>query len=472
MKTIPKKNRLLACLGILLLGFAIMAFMRYQNRDSYDPLSDVSIADDAVFLSMFPIDGFREADFSTYEGISLSKVSHVFPDQESLDHALRMLAKNQYHPDLIYLGLDPARITPDQVNEMFSLFPAAGFKIYLENRPLSKWTELKDMEYVWKAYLNLTTFLASSPRAKVYPFFAQEWIIADAENYLPDGSLKEDVAQRVFLISLFSDSARDCQIQPEDVEELFAQFHALLQNAKTGSYRFLDLSDKNIIFLGDSIFGNYSDRRSIPEQLHAMSGANVFNCGWGGATAAQNGARSFPGMLEALLSGDLNTSPTDSQFHAGLTKYLSDNSLEDLNSPDTILVLHYGINDYIQGIPVETSDRHDPYSLCGSMRNGIEQIQELLPEASVIIVIPNHIFFFQEGTEILSEQGSIYEDYINGLIRVAAEYHLPTLDDYHDVINSKKQSVHVEDGIHPNDYGRFQIAYALMHAISALISHP
>ena len=467
MKTHAKKY-IGASLCILLPTVALIFLILMTKTLFYDPVSDIPIDQDGFFLSMFPIDGFSEEDFTTYEGITVKRSDHLYTDHQKMLKAFQLLSDHAYQPKMIYLGLDPDKITVQQAGELLSVFPDTTFKVFLKYRSILEWKTMDDYESLLSKYQDLTTFLASADNAKVYPFFAEEWIIADANNYQDNGGLKEDVSNRLFLYALFSEEERDCRILPGEVSDLFSRFRGLIKSIRSGEYGFQDLSDKSIIFIGDSVFGNFTDRRSIPVQLHNMSGADTFNCGWGGSRASYCDKSHFSYILDAILGAQPNLLPSDSQSFLGLTEFLSIKGSSALNSPDTVYVLHFGINDYISGAPVETEDPYDAYSLCGAMRAGIERLQSDCPDSRILIVIPNHLFAFERGTAVINEEAGVYENYIEGLIKVANEYHLPYLDDYHQIINSEKQATHVNDGVHPNDSGRFLIAYGLMHAIAKL----
>lgn len=437
----------------------------------YDPSAKLSQDSDGFFLSMFPVDGFQEEFFVTYEGITISRSDHIFTNGNKLLKAFHSLSSHAFSPKMIYLGLDPGKLTMQQVEELLDTFPNASYKVFLKYRSLLEWKTMDDFEPLFSKYRELTEYLSSCANVRIYPFFAEEWIIADVNNYQDNGGLKEDVSKRVYLYALFSEEERNCQIMPYETDDLFSRFHDWILSVRSGDYHFVDLSDKNVLFIGDSVFGNYTDRRSIPEQLRAMSGANTFNCGLGGALASYSSELPYSTqMLDAVLNATPDVLPEDSQPFIGLTEFLKAESKSALNSPNTVYVLHFGINDYINGAPIETEtkDPYDVHSLCGAMRANIEKIRTACPDSRILMVIPNPIFNLEHGTLVMNEEAGVYENYVNALIKVAKESQVPYLDNYHQTINCEKQATYVDDGVHPNDSGRYMISYALMHAIYEL----
>lgn len=460
---------LISVLCLILIAFAFFFAPAFQDRRvrslSMQSIQESAGTYDSYFLSMFPITEFHEEDFRTYEALSLMKLSYTIPDYDTLK-AFFVTLQGNAPIKKIYLGLDPAKLSGEQATELIAMLPDTVFSIFLYPRSLDQWKEIQESDSLLSAYHDLTVTLISLPLVKVYPFFAQEWVIANPDNYLTSNELKDDIDLRIYLYSLFANESRDCCIREEDAEILFDQFHELIVAAKEGAVFFPDLSSRKIVFLGDSVIGNFTDRRSIPAYLHDLAGAATYNCGWGGATATDTGLCCLHPVLDALISGNLQELPTDVQAYTGLSQLYAAETPSSLNSPDTVFVLHYGINDYYLGLPLETSDPLDTNSFAGAMRNGITRLKQAFPQASIVIILPNHIFTFENGTEVLSDHGMVYEDYIDTLSQIALDYNLPVLDAYHQIINGEKTYVHVDDNTHPNDYGRFQIAYALMHVIA------
>jgi len=476
-KTIAAKRKqrfLLSCLLFLLLFallmlffFALPAMRRKQEKNAaLLQIQEGASSHNAFFLSMYPIGGFSEEAFHTYEGLDLMKLSFTIPDYDMFLLCLEELQRSCPNPQKLYLGLDPLLLTKEQVSSIPAMFPNTDLSILLAPRSLEEWCGIKEIDASLAAYRSITDALTSQPRVKVYPFFAQEWVIANPENYINSMELREDISLRLFLYGLFEEETRDCRIRPEETEELFVQLRQLISDTASGTYAFPDLSSWKIVFIGDSVIGNFIDRRSIPAYLHDLAGATTYNCGWGGATAASVGTQSLEILLNGLIEGATESLPEESQAYIGLSEVRSRESQESLDDPHTLFVLHFGINDYYKGLPLDAADPLDTGSCSGAMRNGIERLRAAYPHARLLMILPNHVFLFGEGTEPMGEEGHVYEDYINALTEIAKAYQLPVLDDYHQIINSEKSYVHVDDGTHPNDYGRFQIAYALMRLIA------
>ena len=472
-----KKSRIIIVSSAIILLLAVILIVicqmpAYREKESKAEaiLQFATSSYDCVFLSMFPTSTFHAEDFHTYEARTIAMPDITISDYETMYSFFQYLKEYNHDIKEIYLGLSPDRITAEQAESLVQMFPDTLFKVFPEWLPLEQWTSRKDADALVAKYQDIVYAMTHQPNALVYPFFSHEWIIADSTNYLEGSLLKEDVALRTYLLSLIGpeEAAHSFYARPDRVDELFEEFRAFLSVAESGEYGFPDLSDLEVVFLGDSVFGNYNDRRSIPGYVSNLSGAETYNLGWGGATASDRDGICLRPILNALLRQDPSSLPKDSQAYTGLTKYLIQKQKSD-KAHRMLFVLHFGINDYFEGVPIRSTNSTDTSTFSGALRDAVTKLRTAYPDAQICLVVPNPIFAFQNGTEILNAaEGTTYADYAQAILDLAREEQLPCLDNYHDSHLEETQWLYYSDDVHPNDYGRYKIAYALMHFLSTI----
>ena len=463
-KSLLKPIIILCAVLLFLAGIAWLSvsLLTHAKNDKLLKTSEYN----CVFLSMFPIDTFREEDFSYYRTDDVLLLKYEIPSYRILKRYLKdvKLSENELHS--VYLGIDPRKVSASQILELHEAFPEVTFEIFPVYRRLSDWTKDWHFEKTYNAYLDLTEKLLDHDFIHVYSFFAQEWLIADDANYVKGNLLTERVAGKVYV---YADVAHHCIFTKNNIANVFDSFNHLLIDAKENGYRFPDLSSWDVVMFGDSIIGNYVGHDSIPGLLSAMTGARTYNCGWGGAAASGTEASSGNSVINAYLTKDLSSIPAEIAARDGIQKRLEDESAS--SGQNLLFVLHYGINDYLNGRPLDNAaDPLDAETFCGALRKMIETLRENRPDAKILLIAPNSITCFENGTRLLGETGTSLSDYADSVLRIASEYGLPVQDDYHDVISAEIAEDYLEDQLHPNEYGRYKITKELIRRISEL--HP
>lgn len=452
----------------LFLLFLILFFLTLQKNMAHkaDHALLRTSSYNSVFLSMFPIDTYDKEDYSHFRGDDILLLNTILPDHKALKHDLTDVLASGNELRVIYLGVDPEKITGEQILALSAQFPDSEIEVLPWYRPLSDWTaDGTNTAKRFEAYYKMVTSLAGLEKIHIYSFFANEWLIANPEAYQSSDRIPRQINETAaHLLYLYTDDLHGCQIQPETVHPLFDEFSDLLAKAKKGEISYPDLSGRTVVFFGDSVIGNTTDFTSIPWLLSAFTGAECYNCGVGGSTAVPKEA--FPysvnEILKIYLSGNPELLPEEINARTGLTSLFAAHSKESLGSgKDLLFVLHYGLNDYFEGRAVESEDPKDPASYCGALRLAVETLKKAHPDAKILLIAPNFTNYFEYGTLINSEEGSVYTDYIDAVSHIAAEYSLPLLDDYHNVITPDNAARYLGDGCHPNEAGRFRIAQEL-----------
>ena len=415
-----------------------------------------------VFLSMFPIDTFQEEDFSYFRAEDVLKLTEVIPNYQTLKSCVKDVSLSGNEVVTIYLGVDPLKVSAKQVLELQASLPGTSFEVIPTYRRLSQWLSDKRADEHFQAYRNFVEALQEKENVRVYSFFSQEWLIADDANFLSGLRLKEPVAERIYI---YSDALHYCNFNRENTPAIFHEFELLLKDAKEHGYTFPDLSDWDIVFLGDSVMGNYVGHDSIPGLIRDLCNARTYNCGWNGATASGSEVSGGLSVLKSYLSGDLTSLPPDSRTYLGLKERLEAEKLP--SGHRQLYVIHYGLNDYFQGKPIDNAaDPYDAETYCGAIRSMIETLQKHRPDAKILLIAPNAVTCFDAGTRIMGENGAPLADYADALLQVADEYHLAIQNDYRDVLPPENAERFLDGEVHPNEYGRYKIAKALMELIT------
>ena len=227
------------------------------------------------------------------------------------------------------------------------------------------------------------------------------------------------------------------------------------------------MSDLSVVFFGDSVIGNYTGSFSIPGVVNGFSGAHVYNCAQGGATASKDpatddpaAAMSFVIAVDTFLKQDPTVLREDTVYRTSLEAYLND----DHRGRRLCFVINYGLNDYFSGYAVD--DPEDPYdtvTYCGALRTGIRSLQEAYPDALILLAAPNYITFFENGTELHGEAGSTLTAYVQGAADVADQMGIPFYDTYHRLgVTEDNAADYLADAVHLNEEGRFLFGTALI----------
>lgn len=249
-----------------------------------------------------------------------------------------------------------------------------------------------------------------------------------------------------------------------------------------GSERETD-TQAQILFLGDSILGQYRDETSIPALVGEMLDTEVFNGAFGGTTMSlQNrdyrdayywDGLSFSRLTRAIAAQDFGlqqTIRTKDYVTMDFRDIVDELDRLDLTSVQTV-VISYGMNDYTTGSPIGgENSTEDPYTMEGAMRTGIRYLQRSYPQIRIIFISPTYCWFVNtlgttnETCETNDYGGGYLEEYVEAQRRVAGECGVEFVDLYHAYYPHEEYdnwSLYTNDGIHPSEAGRQKIAETL-----------
>jgi len=220
----------------------------------------------------------------------------------------------------------------------------------------------------------------------------------------------------------------------------------------------------DIVFLGDSIIGNYTDSMSVPEVVKTLTGARVYNCGYGGRSAAlgEKDDLSVDMIAQAIVEEDIKGIPADTQVYAGLEAFFE----REETDKKLMFVINYGLNDFFNGYPVQGSDAYDHYSYTGALRAGVTALKEAYPEAEVLLMTPNFTVYYDYGEAVQSAKGGTLKEYAEAVISLGEELDVKVLDNFHELpINRDNFEEYLSDGCHLNERGRFLLGSRISEQI-------
>ncbi len=441
-------------IAIIAAIFLFLYIFPKEMRNDFDRLSNESY--DTVFLSMYPVDNYEEDKYTYWRAMDIVVTSHEIPDMFTLKNYLKKVSKAGT-VTTIYLGVLPEKIDATELAALLLSYPTIRFEVILPYPQIDYWLALstEECESLLQTYRDFIPPLLNHEMISPYFFGAEEWLIANPANYEDTFLTNAGVSETLMLHSdrdhayvLKSDTQPSPTASIDALSTLIAQY----REAPT---EYPDLSGWNIVFLGDSVIGNYTNTTCIPSVTGGLTGANVYNMGFGGGSAAEfpDNNYSLPDIANALIQKDLSSLPAEQQVYYGMEQYIQDNPEGQL-----CVVINYGLNDYYAGAPLETENPYDIYSYAGAMRTAIKSLKEAYPDVRILLNTPNFTSFFDFGMEYRFDQKHTIVDYVDKLITIAEEMDVEVLDNYRELgINEENFFEYLLDGCHPNEKGRFMI---------------
>lgn len=466
---------------ILLFSSTIFIYKRTLKSQQMNLALDTLTQEEyqSVFLSMYDISTFSEEDFTIFRGISTLKSDYGFQSADEINQALEHVFSSGNRITNIYLGLDPLMLWHSQdkdianVQETFEkgwfsyadAHPETTFEILLSFPSMDYWLSLEeaDLQASLTLYQQLTGILTARSNITVYYPGGQEWLINNPANYISDFAANDSVAQKIFL-QTFCDHA--FQITGINAQEMVQQLAHQITARKSAPVEYPDFSQWDIVFMGDSVFGNYEGSMSIPGVVNGLSEATVYNCAEGGTSAAQPepGALCFPQMAQDFVSQKV--SDPASNFGRGMQQFIASHHAEK----KLCFIINYGLNDYFGGYaPENPEDAFDITTYAGAMRTGIATLQEKYPDALYLIIGPGRVTYFNDGADPQSEAGKPLADYYRLSASLAGELNIPYIDLYTGFPDSADLSDVLADGCHYNEYGRYLLGIKIISFMAELL---
>ena len=408
---------------------------------------------DTVFLSMYPIDNYAEEDYTHFRGMQTVCCDYEIPNDTVLKWYMKKVASSGNTVRTVYLGVDPQKVEYTAIQELAQSYPEIAFEIVYIYPQITYWMD-KSEDFCEKAvqrYLVFAQNMLGVTNVNLYFFSGEEWLICNKGNY--ESELLTNVAVSQFLMCN-SDTLHSYRLKPETVEQEMAKLQELIDSYRSNPVEYVDASGYDIVFLGDSIIGNYIDSMSVPQVVGNLTGAEVYNCGLGGMSAAagENSLCPVPRVVRALTEEDASLLPGESVMKQGVESFLKRPDQEK----NLMFVINLGLNDYFNGHPVSSQEPYDEASYSGALRIAIEALQEHYPEARILLNTPNFTIYYECGEEVRSEKGGRLTDYVEAVIQLGEELGVEVLDNYHELpITETNWPIYQSDGCHLNERGRF-----------------
>lgn len=456
---------------LLLLFTAAMFILIFSGKDQNRKAELERIASesyDSVFLSMFPIENYEAADFTHYRAITPYMSSYCIQDAGELKEFLDTVLTSGNEVSHIYVGVDPYKIwansrkklTPysdslDLIMDYTAAFTEINFEFLLAYPSLEEWLGAPEgrLEQALDSYRFMVAYFNGNENVSFYYFGDQEWLIANPHNYAAGCNTNKEVS-RTIMLNL--NKNEKYWISAENMEAHFSALTGIVESRLANPPRYPDYSGKTFVFLGDSIMEYLPGSLSISGVVGSLTGADTYNCGYGGGNAAllPDQQISFPGIVDSLLTGDLSMIPADKAAYTGITDFRSKG-----NSSDSLcFFINFGLNDYFNGCPLSSNDPYDITTYTGALRTGVVKLKEAYPNASIVLLAPSFTIYFNNGTEKKSSVGGVLTDYVEAVVSLAEELDVKCINHYEELgINEENYLQYLSDGCHPNEAGGFYI---------------
>lgn len=250
----------------------------------------------------------------------------------------------------------------------------------------------------------------------------------------------------------------------------------------------------SVVILGDSIPGNQYSGEGIAVYLERELGEPVFKGAFGGTGATYDGEAAQAWMVETQLSltklaeaiAEKDFSVQRAQIAYGEHyRYTMSETLDyfpgcieefgkiDFDQVDYLIIEH-GTNDYNRGRKLDNpEDPYDTSTFGGALRYAIETLQGAYPDLELILMTPTWCYV-RYGDEVLycdstDFGGGYLEDYADLEIRIAEEYEIALLDNYHESgIGPDTEGTYLVDGLHLSGEGEQLLAGRLADLISEI----
>lgn len=233
------------------------------------------------------------------------------------------------------------------------------------------------------------------------------------------------------------------------------------------------LTGKKIVNFGDSIFGNFRDTTSVSSNIADITGATVYNVGFGGCQMSDRSdegwkAFSMCNLATAVASQDFTTQDAAiANPPSGMPSYFATH-LATLKSIDfstvDIVTIAYGTNDYTAGDQLDNSSNlKDIATFAGALRYSIETLLTAYPNLKIVIGTPIFRLWLNGTTVEYTSDTKTYGgnftliDMTEKVKEVGEDYHCQVIDAYNDFgVNQYnwQRIFDSTDTTHPNATGR------------------
>ncbi len=465
-------------------GFFFIQYHAYHYADDETRKKDVSALyeeeQELLLLTMYSGNTVSETPFEYYLGFPTYQAKHSFGNLADYTDYLDTALSSQENLREVYSFFDPAEISSafffqedwtikeyqETLRESILGRPDVNFVFLLPSYSMEYWCSLSDkkIENSLESYILFCDEFAELENVKIYFYGYLDWVISNPENFAGVKECHEDLNTRMIALTIWND---DFRVNKDNIRLYVKELSDKIAGEKEGK-EVPDLSEYEIVFLGDSVIGNYTGPRSIPGVIKSLTGAEVFNCAIGGQAAAKADDEKVKSMTESLeyfLQGQPEDAFGDKQqFLSEVERFREKEHAEE----KLCFVLSYGLNDYFSGKEIEDpANLNDIYTYCGALRTGVEWLKEAYPDARIILTTPTFVRVSESSEQDLSKVIAELTEYVDAVVDLAETLDVQCIDQYKDLgFNEENGSLYYEDGCHLNERGRYLYAENLINFLS------
>ena len=378
-------------------------------------------------------------------------------------------------PSYVVLGIDPYAAfrqscsdrelylhNLDFIGDMASSHPASLFFVILPEDHAYRWNSLTEDKKadVRLSYILLVRHLADNLNIRFFYYSLEEWVLySECIRESGAGSpIREDIYEHLLALDV-SDPDYGFQMTKDTVNSLMDSMLEMADSYSEVRDSYADLTGKKVLFLGDSIFGNFRDETSVPAFFRDMTGAKVYNLGRGGmdSVGVVNPASGM-GTAFSYLMGQADRESFDRVF-SDSDSYgafrLAATDLAGTDGKDSVFIVEYGLNDYFNGVSVDDYRK--------ALEKIVSDIKGSYPAAQILILSPGYIHMYNDGEMSLSEHSSPLQDYRDAAREVSGSNgcgFLSQTDDF-GFTQEETGTYLLPDYVHYNEIGRYRLAQGL-----------
>lgn len=238
---------------------------------------------------------------------------------------------------------------------------------------------------------------------------------------------------------------------------------------------------KKIVCFGDSITGNFPAPTDYPSMIAEITGATVYNAGFGGCCMSDNN-QTRKDFTMCRLTDSIVAGSFSAQRNSGVSITYAGTSIDYVPERLTMLegidwseidyiTIAYGTNDWNSNYGLDNSSNPlDATTYIGAFRYSVEKLLAAYPNIKIMVITPLWRWW-DTNTGMPSEIHADYidsNDYAKGtgyklwqygdaLVEAAKWYHIPVFDLYWNCMITKQNRLeyfNATDGTHPKLEGR------------------
>lgn len=461
----------------------------------------------AAHISMWNIDALQESSYPEFFGYPIIYADYNYKTPSELKAYLETIVESGNNLQHIYINIDPYQLElnyneavryddnpppfeeyiHNEILSIFNDYPELSFELFLPARPTSYWASLWADEYntimdKWYVFL---MYLHWCPNVKVRYLGDQEWLVSNDYNYANSERFTDEMMKKAYM---YLYAYVEYEITPPELKQKKGLIYKYISKLMYGGYNVCDLSDKKVVFLGDSLFDYIEvDSAAVPGAVKRFSGAECYNLSIGGTMASGIDSLGFTRIANSLSMKSVLD--YDSRYKREAERFLSDYSEDD----SLVFVILYGMNDSIGNVPITEDDivpaaatstdsesddaatdtvEYKPEdTFINSVTYGIELLKKSYPNAEILLLSPYPPRGQNGGKEPFVEGGHALTDYVDALKTISKDEGIYYYDLFHKgPIKASTWSEYLADGTHTNEKGAFTLGETIARTIDEKIN--